>query len=313
MDFELDDEQQLILESVGSLLADRAGPARAIELMRTGSYDSALDKALHEAGFDRLAAAPERRTLEAALLVAAVSRAAGLSAFAAMALVIPGAADGEFPFGGDVVALVDARHPGPVRFGPQAQVAVVLDADEVRAFDLDPERVTPVRSNYGYPLGRLSLAGAKPRDSTGMRADRLRSWWRLGLAVEAVGTMSGALDQTVGYLKERRQFGRSIASFQAVQHRLAECAIAVEGSRWLAYEAAFQGAPEEASAVAASYALQAAERVFADTHQLSGAIGFTHEHDLHVWSMRLQALRLELGGLGAQTREVSRVRWGIAP
>ncbi|MFP6660304.1 MAG: acyl-CoA dehydrogenase, partial [Myxococcota bacterium] len=66
------------------------------------------------------------------------------------------------------------------------------------------------------------------------------------------------------------------------------------------------------SAVAASFAIEAAERVFADTHQLSGAIGFTHEHDLHVWSMRLQALRLELGGLSAHSREVARLRWGFA-
>ena len=131
--------------------------------------------------------------------------------------------------------------------------------------------------------------------------------------MEAVGAMSGALHQCVEYLKERRQFGRTVASFQGVQHRLAECAISVEGSRWLVNEAAYHGAPEEASAVAASFALQAAEQIFAETHQLSGAIGFTHEHDLHVWSMRLQALRLELGGIGAQAREVSRVRWGIAP
>ena len=94
---------------------------------------------------------------------------------------------------------------------------------------------------------------------------------------------------------------------------MAECAIALEGSRWLANEAAYHGAPEESAAVAASFALQAAELIFAETHQLSGAIGFTHEHDLHVWSMRLQALRLELGGIGGQTREVSRVRWGMLP
>lgn len=315
MDFDLDEEQQLILESVEHLLLEHAGPARAIELMRTGSYDFRLDEALQQAGFDRLAAAPEPRPLEAALVAAAVSRAGAVSSFATTAFVIPGATGGEFPFGNKRVALMDRAHPGPVRFAPQAQAVVVLDGEGVHCFDVRPENVTAVRSNYGYPLGRMDLESASLCSPAGenLSANRLRSWWRLGLAVEAVGAMSGALDQTVGYLKQRRQFGRSIASFQGVQHRLAECAIAVEGSRWLAYEAADHGAPEEATAVAASYALHAAEQVFADTHQLSGAIGFTHEHDLHVWSMRLQALRLELGGIGAHTRELSRVRWGIGP
>ena len=313
MDFDLDDEQRLILESVEQLLAEHAGPARAIELTRGGDYDFALDEALRESGFDQLAAAPDPRPLEAALVAAAVSRAGGVSAYATTAFVIPGATAGEFPLGSEVVALVDRAYPGPVRFAPQARVAVVLDGDSVDCFELEPGSVTRVRSNYGYPLGTLSLEGARRRESLGVSASRLRSWWRLGLAVEAVGAMEGALDQAVGYLKERRQFGRTIASFQGVQHRLAECAIALEGSRWLANEAAYHGAPEESAAVAASFALQAAEQIFAETHQLSGAIGFTHEHDLHVWSMRLQALRLELGGIGAQTREISRVRWGMAP
>jgi alkylation response protein AidB-like acyl-CoA dehydrogenase len=122
--------------------------------------------------------------------------------------------------------------------------------------------------------------------------------------------MDAALRFTVGYVTQREQFGRPIGSFQAVQHRLAECAIEVEGARWLAYEAAAAGAPAEAAACAAAYALAAAGRVHRETHQLSGAIGYTTEHELHVWSMRLQALRLELGGPGAQLRALARERWG---
>jgi alkylation response protein AidB-like acyl-CoA dehydrogenase len=130
------------------------------------------------------------------------------------------------------------------------------------------------------------------------------------MAAEAVGTMSAALEQTVAYLKERKQFGRAIASFQAVQHRLAECAVRVEGSRWLVYEAASREAPEEASACAAAYALESARLVFRETHQLSGAIGFTRDHDLHVWSMRLQALGSELSGALGHRRALAAARWG---
>ena len=84
----------------------------------------------------------------------------------------------------------------------------------------------------------------------------------------------------------------------------------VEGGRWLTYEAAWLGAPDAGAAVAAAHTLAAAGRVFVETHQLSGAIGFTHEHDLHVWSMRLQALRLEMDGVAAQRRAVVETRWG---
>ena len=137
----------------------------------------------------------------------------------------------------------------------------------------------------------------------------LREAWRLGLAAETVGAMDAALMQTVEYLKARRQFGRTIGSFQAVQHRLAECAIEVEASRWLVREAAGVADRREAVCVAAAFALAAAGRVFAETHQLSGAIGFTREHDLHVWSMRLHALRQELGGVQGHREAIVHERW----
>jgi alkylation response protein AidB-like acyl-CoA dehydrogenase len=123
--------------------------------------------------------------------------------------------------------------------------------------------------------------------------------------------MSAALDRTVAYLKERRQFGRTIASFQAVQHRLADCAVRVEGSRWLVYEAAYRRAPQEATACAAAYALESARQIFRETHQLSGAIGFTREHELHVWSMRLHALGSELSGVTGHRRALAAARWAM--
>jgi len=132
----------------------------------------------------------------------------------------------------------------------------------------------------------------------------------VALAAEALGAMDAALRFTVGYVSQRVQFGRPIGSFQAVQHRLADCAILVEGSRWLALEAAYQRAPAEGAATAAAHAIASARQVFAEMHQLSGAIGFTHEHDLHVWTMRLQAQKLELDGAAGHQRAVAQARWG---
>ena len=319
MDYELNEDQRAILEAVGSLLERHAGPARAISLAVEGAYDVELDTALQAAGFDGLVQGPETGALEAALVVDAIASAPGVVAYAAGGLVLPavlrdcGAAGSAESLRTGPLALLQAGEAGPVRFGAHAHRALVLDADEARLVSLDPAESTPVRSNFGYPLGIPGKTlGAGERLPAGAGRS-LRNWWRVALAIEAVGTMSGALFQTTEYLKQRRQFGRAIASFQAVQHRLAECAIVLEGSRWLALEAAYHGAPEDLAATAAAYALAAAGRVFSETHQLSGAIGFTHEHDLHVWTMRLQALRVELGGVSGHCRAVSGTRWGISP
>ena len=309
MDFDLDADQEAILEATGSLLAQHAGPARAIELAAKDAYDNELDAALEDAGFADVASGEETGPLEAALIGEAIAAAAGVIAYGARALVAPRVASSLPP---GPIALCTAAPRGPVRYAAHARSLLVLDAPAgaARLVELAPGAVQLVRSSFGYPMGRIPdelLAGGAVLECG---ADGLARWWRLALAVEATGTMAACLDVTRAYLSERRQFGRTIGSFQAVQHRLAELAIHVEASRWLAREAAFQGAPEEAVLTAASYALEAAGQVFGETHQLSGAIGFTREHDLHVYSMRLQALRIELGGVAGHRRALAAARWG---
>lgn len=307
MDFELGEDQRAILEAVEALLAQRAGPARAIELARKHDYDFALERALAEAGFAELALGPETGPLDAALVVEAVARAGGVAAIGAQALVAPAVAGRVLP---SPIALVESGRAGPVRFAAHAETALVLDGELARVVPLVPGSVAPVPSSFGYPMGRFApgaLVGGEALEPGS--GERLRSWWRVALAVELAGAMGAALAVTVDYAKKRRQFGRAIGSFQAVQHRLAECKVLVEGARWLALEAAWRGAPPEAAAGAAACAAAAAQRVFADTHQLSGAMGYTHDHDLHVFSMRLPALRLELGGAGAHGRALAERRW----
>jgi alkylation response protein AidB-like acyl-CoA dehydrogenase len=119
--------------------------------------------------------------------------------------------------------------------------------------------------------------------------------WQLALAGEILGTMSGALDHLVTYLTGRRQFGRELGSFQAVQHRLAELAVTLEALRCLALEAAWADS-DELAAGAAAYAANAARTTCLEAHQLSGAMGFTLESGLYTWTLRLQALSVEAGG-----------------
>ena len=305
MDFELNDDQRAILEAVGTLLERHAGAERAIALAPKAEYDHALDEALQQAGFLELALGEDTGPLESALVVEAVARAGGVVAIAAGALVAPGAAGRNLA---GPVAMLSAANEVPIRYGAHARSLLVLEEDEARHLTLEPGDAAPVRSSFGFPLGRVRVgAGESLGPGSG---ERMRAWWRVALAAEAVGTMDAALSVTIEYTKQRRQFGRSIGSFQAVQHRLAECAVLVEGARWLAREAAGLGAPPEAAAAAAAHATAAANRVFTETHQLSGAIGYTREHDLHVWSMRLQALRLELGSVAGHRRALAAARWG---
>ena len=306
MDFDLSDDQRAILEAVTQLLEQHAGPARAIELNAKGGVDRELDAALADAGFDAIALADEAGYLEAALVTEAVARAGGVISIGAQALVAPALLGRTLP---GPVAISHVAHRGPVRFAAQARTLLLDGGSEARLVTLEPGECSPVKSGFMYPMGSLALdAGAGESLGPGSGA-KLRDWWRLALAVEAAGAMKAALDVTVDYVKRRRQFGRAIGSFQAVQHRLSECAVLIEGARWIAFEAAYQGAPAGAAATAAAYATAAANQVFAETHQLTGAMGFTREHDLHVFSMRLQALRLEAGGVSGHRLAAARARW----
>jgi len=312
VDFELSSDQAAILEAIEALLARHAGPARAIALAAKSEYDGELEDALEAAGFLELAGPEGPGTLEAALLVEASARAGAVAAVAARALVAP-ALSAEAPARGPI-ALVSAGSRTPVRYGAHARSALVLDGPVARLVRLEPGSARRVRSGFGYPMGVLPEAALAGGASLGPGSgERLLAWWRVALSVETAGTLRAALDVTLDYVKRRRQFGRAIGSFQGVQHRLAHAEVLVEGARWLALEAAGLGAPTESAAVAAAHASAAAKQVFDETHQFSGAMGFTREHDLHVWSMRLQALRLELGGALAHRRAVAAARWSSGP
>ena len=171
-------------------------------------------------------------------MVEAVARAGGVVSAGAETLVAAGAIDRELE---GPVALARSGDAVPVRFGAHARTLLLDEGDQARLVTLEPDWREPVRSNFMLPLGRVRVPdGAGERLGAGSGAV-LRSWWRLALAVECLGTLQGALDVTVEYVKRRRQFGRAIGSFQAIQHRLAQCAVLVEATRWLCYETRGEG------------------------------------------------------------------------
>ncbi|QRX92810.1 acyl-CoA dehydrogenase family protein [Streptomyces noursei] len=117
------------------------------------------------------------------------------------------------------------------------------------------------------------------------------------LAAEAVGAADAALSRTVGYVKERTQFGRPIGSFQAVQHRLADLYVAVQAAYYAAWAAGGGRAVPEpgAGALALAQALEALRAVAAEAVQLHGGIGFTWEHAAHLYFKRAACDELLLG------------------
>jgi len=104
---------------------------------------------------------------------------------------------------------------------------------------------------------------------------------------EMVGGAQAALDMAVNYAKERVQFGRPIGSFQAIQHYCANMATDVSGSRFITYKAAWkvsEGLPADLDvAIAKAWASEAYGRVTLSAHQIFGAIGFTMDHDIHLY------------------------------
>ena len=308
MDFDWSEDQQAIRDAVEALCAQHAGAARAIELDTKAGWDEALDTALAEAGFAEVAlGAPDTGPLEAAMLVEVLARSAATLPVGAQLLVAPALTGALQP---GPVALVSLAHPGPVRFGAHARTALVdTGGDEARLVSLAGADTEAVASNFMLPVGRVAVDAASGEGLGAGSGPALRAWWRVALAAELLGSMQAALDLTVDYTKRRRQFGRAIGSFQALQHRLANCAVLVEGTRRLTWAAAAEASPGESACVAAAYAADAANALFRETHQMTGAMGFTREHDLHVFSMRLSALRLELGGASAHRRAIATTRW----
>ena len=173
-------------------------------------------------------------------------------------------------------------------------VAVVAgDAALVVAVDAPGVSWTPVEPiDRTRRFGTLVLDGAEADEVGG--ADDIRDHAALLYAADAAGVAAEALDRTVAHAKDRVQFGKPIGSFQAVKHRCADMHLRVQGSLAAVRRAA--GAPDaRAVSVAKSYAGDAAARVTADAIQLHGGIGYTWEHDCHLFLKRAR-LDQALGG-----------------
>jgi alkylation response protein AidB-like acyl-CoA dehydrogenase len=206
------------------------------------------------------------------------------------------------------VLLVAARAPGgPSVFAVEGGAAGV-------------ERVPVPQLDQTRKLARVELSAA-PATLVGEEGGAA-SWLpraldlaATALAMEQVGGAQRCLDMSVEYAKARHQFGQPIGSFQAIKHRCADMLLRVESARAAAYYAAWAAAEdaEELPAVASlarAYCSEAYSWVAGETIQVHGGIGFTWEHDAHLYFKRAKASELLLG-TPAMHRELMLRRIGI--
>ncbi len=207
-----------------------------------------------------------------------------------------------------------ATMPGPplrgtkllVPWATAADVLIVATTSGLHVLDAVAPgvRVTPHRTLGGDPLAMVEFDGARANalevDDSDALLRRALDHAAVSHLAYAVGIAAGMLELAVEHARDRHQFGRPIGSFQAVAHRCADMRADVDACRFLAYQAAWaldrrgeDGRVEIAAALA--YSKDALRRIARHAHQMHGAVGFSTEHDLHLFSRRAKAFELTWG------------------
>jgi alkylation response protein AidB-like acyl-CoA dehydrogenase len=141
---------------------------------------------------------------------------------------------------------------------------------------------------------------------------------KVALCAEMCGGAQRVLDMSVEYAKMREQFGRPIGSFQAIQHKCANMLVQVESAKSATYYAAWavaNDAPEAplAAAMAKAYCSDAYRQVTAEGIQVHGGIGFTWEHDLHIYFKRAKGSEVTFGDATWNRELVAQYTLDVAP
>lgn len=213
-------------------------------------------------------------------------------------------------------ATVVISAPGRRFVGGASRADAVL-VDRAGALHLvDRERCTFDAQPSTDPLRDLARIRCAPAPGELLTGDAgagraLRALGALTTAGVLAGLSARMLADATRYACERRQFGRPIGSFQAVQHRLAEGAVLLERATVACHRAAgdLEADPTSASASVARIASgEAARRISVHALQTFGGIGFTEEHHLHLWLKRAKALEAAFGSLHRHREDVLTAR-----
>lgn len=202
---------------------------------------------------------------------------------------------------------------GPVAHVVDVEVVVTTDGERLVAVGRDALRIEPVRSvDHSRRLARIHWDPAAARELGGP-AEVAAAFDRgvVGFASQLVGLGEALLERTCRYVTERHQFGVPVGSFQAVKHKLADVAVALEFAAPLVARAAWSlscGDPLASVHVsmAKAAAADAAELAARHALQCHGAIGYSWEYDLHLWLKRVWALSRTWGDAAWHRERVAR-------
>ena len=182
----------------------------------------------------------------------------------------------------------------PVALGHEIEglTTVAIKPHVPYALDADVADTVYVGSTPAESVGDLHVSVDRTRrlfdvHGTGQVDQRAFDLAVLATAAQLLGAGERVLADSVTYVKQRKQFGREIGSYQAVKHALADVKIALDFARPLVYGAALDEVPASAAKVAAGDAAYLASRTGLQVH---GAIGYTAEFDLSLWLTKIRAL-----------------------
>jgi alkylation response protein AidB-like acyl-CoA dehydrogenase len=334
MDFGLTDDQRDIQRTARDLLAERATFARVRETIESdapaGTTDTALWQELCELGWPGIAISEAYGgqglgTIELSILSEELGRVVAPVPFLASAMAacaieragsqdqrerwLPGLASGATI--GALASAVDGTAELVVS-GAEADVIVLVEADgSGRLVTPEDAEVSEVQTiDPTRSAARVSAtdgAGESLEDGCPGLGRAL-----VAVSSELVGVSGRALEMTLAYVKDRKQFGVPVGAYQAVSHRCAQMLLDTEQARSLTAFAAWSADANpdglaEAAAMAKAAASQAGREVTAAAIQMHGGIGFTWEADVHWLFKRAQLDAALLGGAGRHRARVAEI------
>jgi acyl-CoA dehydrogenase len=315
----------LIEESAHRIIADGLTPA-ALEASEHGAWTAALWDQLEQQGLLQPAAIAgdpaEVLEIEAAIIRVAAGTATPLpvaetvlagSFLARHGIEAPVGPLSLASFSADEkLAYAAGKVSGRLERVPWGRdaVGIVTVADNT-LFLLDPRSATITRgvNMANEPRDTVAFSSVAPL-ATAAGADREQMLYRCASvrALQLAEASARVLELGVEYAGQRKQFGRPIGAFQAIQHQLAAAASEVASARVAAQQARIALAAEKnvlfACAIAKARANDAAGAVARISHQVHGAIGFTHEYQLHRFTRRIQSWRGEYGASAFWNRRI---------
>lgn len=285
MDFSLNEDQRRRLDAVGSVIDD------SDDVTDTEQLDKVLLASdLHS----------DATLLERYLIAEEIARR-GVGSGYGLYCLLDDLLPADLPSGR--VAIGEADRNGPVRFADTAAVVIELHSQRAAIHTPTSGDVRRANTTFGYPYGHVQHADESRALPDGSGA-ALRARWRLALIAEISGNACSAIGKTAEHLKSRVQFGQPLASFQALRHRLADATVSAEALTWMGREAAYNQLPRSILR-AAWYASDTTAKLVPELVQMCGARAFTIEFGLHTYTMRMNCLRLELGGIDRLSQELA--------